>query len=401
MIPPKIAQLPPAPVRADAPVDFSSKADAMVGALQPFADQANILADFVNDRADDANASATSVEGVQSAVSADRVLSQQAASNAAGSAAAALNSANNASGSATAAQLSANASEASAVRAEDAAQYVEGMTDGAAPISNPNFQGVVRVNSVPLGYAATAPTVGDGVAVLREGAGGWLGQGVASATPFDYPASVADITNLTKTIRSEAVDNGVDALASGIHFSTVDTWGRLRVAYSGSRAWIQGGLASEGTGWTAELYHSQNLFADTSGVMTNGPGQLSNDMSDFLSSNTFADMGSKIGQYENIQRNAAATGTVSINLASASEFDLTLTGNTTIVFDGSVTPTGKSRSFVVRIRQGATARTLTWPASVTWLVVGPITTPAANKICEYVFSYSAESGWFGRIGASN
>ena len=87
MIPPKITQLPPAPVRADAPVDFSSKADAMVGALQPFADEANILAEFVNTRADNAAASASSVAGVQSAVSADRVRSQQAASNAAGSAA--------------------------------------------------------------------------------------------------------------------------------------------------------------------------------------------------------------------------------------------------------------------------------------------------------------------------
>lgn len=156
MIPPKIKQLPPAPVRSDAPVDFSSKADAMVGALQPFANEANILAEFVNTRAINANASATAVAGVQSAVSADRVLSQQAASNAAGSAAAASSSASTANSRATAAQSSANASEASAVRAETAAEYVEGISGGAAPISNPNFQGVVKVNDVPLGTAATA-----------------------------------------------------------------------------------------------------------------------------------------------------------------------------------------------------------------------------------------------------
>lgn len=158
MIPPKIAPLPPAPVRADAPDEFSAKSDAMVGALQPFANQANVLAEFVNTRADNADASAASLAGVQSAVSADRVLSQQAASNAAGSAAAASSSASTANSRATAAQSSANASEASAVRAEDAAQYVEGITGGAAPLNNPNFTGVVKVNDVPLGTAATVDT---------------------------------------------------------------------------------------------------------------------------------------------------------------------------------------------------------------------------------------------------
>ena len=115
-------------------------------------------------------------------------------------------------------------------------------------------------NVLQLTYPATAQTVGDGDAVLREGAGGWLGRGGASANPLGYPASVADITNLTKTIRSEAVDNGVIAYSSGIHFSASDTWGRLRVAYSVSRAWIQGGNASSGAGWTAELYHSANML---------------------------------------------------------------------------------------------------------------------------------------------
>lgn len=306
MIPPKITQLPPAPVRADAPVDFSSKADAMIGALQPFADEANILAEFVNTRAINANASASSVAGVQSAVSADRVLSQQAASNAAGSAAAALLSANNASGSATAAQSSANASEASAVRAENAAEYVENITEGAAPVNNPNFQGVVKVNDVPLGYAATAPTVGDGGEVMRAGAYG-LGSYAMNLTPqqlenavtaqffatyedpdFGYSAGVTlpYLSNMyaTQILSNPTVSNPI-----------------IRVRNMVEGVWSQpvtlhhtGNLLNIGT-TAATARTALNLFADESGVMTNGPGPLSNDMSAFLASATFDEMSSKVG----------------------------------------------------------------------------------------------------------
>lgn len=389
MIPPKITNLPPAPVRSDAPVDFSTKADAMVGALQPFANQANILAEFVNDRANDANVSASAVAGVQSAVSADRVLSQQAASNAAGSAAAALLSANNASGSAGAAQSSANASEASAVRAENAAEYVENITGGAAPINNPNFTGVVKVNNVPLGYAATAPTVGDGVGVMRVGAGGWMGRGIKTESALGYPSVLDDVSNQTKTIRSEVIDNGVSSFAAGIHFSSDDTWGRLRVGYLEPKAWIQGGLAGAGTGWTDQIVLSANML-QTTGASTDFP------MSQKATTDAIL-----AGAYENIHKNSAATGSVSLDLALATEFDIILTGNTTISFLNSSLPAGKSRSFVVRVGQGGTARALTWPSGITWLVIGPVTTPSANKICEYIFSYSAEAGWVGRLGASN
>lgn len=393
MIPPKIAPLPPAPVRADAPVDFSTKADAMVGALQPFANQANDLADFVNDRADDANASATSVAGVQSAVSADRVLSQQAASNAAGSAAAALNSANNASGSATAAQLAANASEDSAVRAEDAAQYVEGIADGAAPISNPNFTGVVRVNNVPLGYAATAPTVGNGDEVLRVGAGGWMGRGANLPTAVGYPASESDPTNRTQVFRSAVADNGVGGYAAGIHFSASDSWGRLRVDPFFQNAWIQGGVSSTGEGWTVELYHTGNLlnigttaatartalnlFADASGVMTNGPGQLSNDMSDFLSSMTFDDMAQKVGagsapRPTKDHGNVAVAGsqTVTCNVQESDFHIMSMgssdaTGTLTIDFANMPDTLGKHFSWHVRLQRGA-RKTVAFAQTINW-----------------------------------
>lgn len=103
---------------------------------------------------------------------------------------------------------------------------------------------------------------------------------------------------------------------------------------------------------------------------------------------------------DKVQTNTAATGTVTLNLASASIFDLTLTGNATLSVSNAVVPAGETRSVVVRIRQGATARTLTWWAGITWLASTTPAAPAVNKIKEYVLSYDGSS-WIGREGASN
>jgi len=100
------------------------------------------------------------------------------------------------------------------------------------------------------------------------------------------------------------------------------------------------------------------------------------------------------------QYTADATGAVTLDLASASIFDLTLTGNVTLTVSNAVVTAGETRSVVVRIRQGATARTLTWWSGITWLASTTPATPAVNKIKEYVLSYDGSS-WLGREGASN
>jgi len=102
---------------------------------------------------------------------------------------------------------------------------------------------------------------------MEVGAGGWLGQGATSATPLGYPVSIGDVTNQTKVIRAEVIDNGVATYSSGIHFSSLDTWGRLRVSYLEPKAWIQGGRANQGTGWTEELYHTGNTTIDPDGTL--------------------------------------------------------------------------------------------------------------------------------------
>ena len=53
---PVIGDLPPAPTRSDGPADFTPKADAMIGALQPLVVQSNIAIQWMNGRLTDAQA---------------------------------------------------------------------------------------------------------------------------------------------------------------------------------------------------------------------------------------------------------------------------------------------------------------------------------------------------------
>lgn len=98
-------------------------------------------------------------------------------------------------------------------------------------------------------------------------------------------------------------------------------------------------------------------------------------------------------------RNNAATGSVTLNLAAASVFDLTLAGNVTLAVSGAPPLAGETLSMVVRIRQATTPRTLTWWAGITWLTPGEPRQLDAGKIAEYILSYDG-TDWIGREGAS-
>lgn len=99
--------------------------------------------------------------------------------------------------------------------------------------------------------------------------------------------------------------------------------------------------------------------------------------------------------------NAAATGTVTLNMLLGSVHVLTLTGNTTLAVSNLPVLSGEVLSIVVRVTQGATARTLTWFAGITWLNANGVPlAPAANKTIEYILTYNG-SAWVGRRGAGN
>lgn len=104
--------------------------------------------------------------------------------------------------------------------------------------------------------------------------------------------------------------------------------------------------------------------------------------------------------FDDLLVNAASTGTVTLDVGAAQVFDLTLSGNTTLAFSNVPVPVGQSYSWLVRVTQGATARTLAFP-TVTWLTPNGTSpgAPAASKIIEYIFSTQNGTTILARKGA--
>lgn len=116
---------------------------------------------------------------------------------------------------------------------------------------------------------------------------------------------------------------------------------------------------------------------------------------------SYSDIVSVASYLDRTVRNNAATGTVTLNLAAASVFDLTLAGSVTLAVSGVPPLAGETLSIVVRIRQGSTQRTVNWWSGITWIAAGGVPRPVeAGKVGEYVLSYDGTE-WLGRIGAQS
>lgn len=101
--------------------------------------------------------------------------------------------------------------------------------------------------------------------------------------------------------------------------------------------------------------------------------------------------------------NAAATGTVTLDLSQADVFNLTLAGATTLAISNAPALSGETFAFVVRATQPATAYSLAWFAGITWLTPNGAApaAPAVGKSAEYVFSTTDGANFIGRTGAAN
>lgn len=275
---PVITPLPPAPTRADAPSDFTTKADAFVAAQVGMVAEFNASATFVNQRAIDADASAQAAAASEAAAEADR------------------------------AQVAAN----TAAVASNTATVVARADEVAA--------NTLQVASNTAQVAANTQAVADALASIADG-----------------------------PVTSVAGNTGAVTLA------------QLR----------------------------------TAGVATQAGTET-------LTNKTVSGPRSSMAQYiDKTVTNAAATGTVTLNLSAADVFDLTLSGNTTLALSNAPTLSGETFTIVVRVRQGATAYSLAWFPGITWLATSTPATPAANKIAEYVLSTTNGTVWLGRRGAAN
>lgn len=103
---------------------------------------------------------------------------------------------------------------------------------------------------------------------------------------------------------------------------------------------------------------------------------------------------------DDLYTNATATGTVTCDLAIATVFDLTLSGNTTIAFSNVPVPINQSFTWVVRVKMGGTLRTLAFPTATWFTTSGTFDAPAVGKTIEYVFSTQNGTTFLARQGAS-
>jgi hypothetical protein len=108
--------------------------------------------------------------------------------------------------------------------------------------------------------------------------------------------------------------------------------------------------------------------------------------------------------------NAGNSNTVTIDTDLNTSFivdNTSSTGNITVTFAGKAgvtTGNNEMGAVIVRVRQGSTARSITWPTLNAWLTSDGLspTAPAANKQADFVFSYDTNvNGWVGRKGATS
>jgi hypothetical protein len=98
--------------------------------------------------------------------------------------------------------------------------------------------------------------------------------------------------------------------------------------------------------------------------------------------------------------NAAVTGAVTLNLSTGNNFDLTLTGATTLTFSNPA-PSGQVHSMTLFVNQGATAFAVTFPASVKWASDVVPDLSAINKTSVLTFvTKNGGTRWYGFLAAN-
>jgi hypothetical protein len=86
------------------------------------------------------------------------------------------------------------------------------------------------------------------------------------------------------------------------------------------------------------------------------------------------------------------TGTATtIDISAATNFVHDLTGATTYTFSNPAA-TGNASSFTLKIIQGSTARTITWPSSVDWAGGTAPTLSTANDAVDVFVFYTIDGG---------
>lgn len=232
-------------------------------------------------------------------------------------------------------------------------------------------------NVLQLTYPSTAPTVGEGDEVMRSGAYG-IGGTTTQVQSYPVATTQTGFSNFANPTDPALPMYGMSVVFGGRHtLNTAAHSNWLGQLYSDTMIVaptlrFRSSINGEEWGQPVTLYSSVNLlnigttatsaraalnlFADASGVMTNGPGQLSNDMSNFLSSNTFDEMSSKVGGGGEIDFTIIATNATALTPQPGKSY--WLNRNTSALLTTTLTCThrpGKIRSWHMIVSKNAGA----------------------------------------------
>lgn len=96
-------------------------------------------------------------------------------------------------------------------------------------------------------------------------------------------------------------------------------------------------------------------------------------------------------------------GTVVLNLTLGNAFQHTLTANITTLTISNPPASGRAGSFVLKITQDSTPRTISWPASVDWAggVAPTLSTGSGDVDIMTFITWDAGTRWFGMVGGQD
>lgn len=174
---------------------------------------------------------------------------------------------------------------------------------------------------------------------------------------------------------------------------------------SGAGAWVKKTLVEVKTllGLKSAAYTESSTYATAAqgtlatNAMPKGGGTMSGELNfaDQLATRPY------IKDYaEAVTANNAASGTVTLNIETANNFNLTISGATTLIFSNP-SASGRACSITVKINMPATLYAITFPASVKW-DGDKIPTFSASKTAILTFiTFDAGARWYGMVAGTN
>ncbi|HYE85054.1 MAG TPA: hypothetical protein VEA16_01775 [Vicinamibacterales bacterium] len=141
---------------------------------------------------------------------------------------------------------------------------------------------------------------------------------------------------------------------------------------------------------------SSTYFASLSGVNLTGVALLAT-ANAFTARNDF---------YTYTETRAAPTisgGTLTLDLATASHFDVALNSNIATLTISNPPTSGKAGSYTLVFTADGTPRTVSWPASIKWPggVAPTLTSTNAKKDVFMFITYDGGTSWLGFVGGQN